>query len=100
MAALEERQKELLHSDIGDAISLMFVAVEKSVLVTKTTKHVNFMDGVDVQERAVENIHHDNVWVFTKVQCVQVMNENGNRGVEQNKSMEIPVRHVWYWLIL
>lgn len=57
MASLEERYKDLFHSHVWHAVSLVLVTIEKAILVTHATEDLDLVNCVDVDEAAVQHVH-------------------------------------------
>lgn len=78
----------------------MLVAVEESVAVAHAAEEVDFTHCDGLQCQAVEGVDKPGGCVGAEVVDIQLVEEQGNSGVDDHVAMEAPFRGMGHWVSL
>lgn len=90
----DERAHHLPDADVGDAVALVGVAVEEAVPVAHGAEHVDLADGDELEGDAVEEEGLEGREVDARVLDVEVVQDEGDRCVEDDPAVHQPVGQV------
>lgn len=90
----QKRRNDFLHTNVGDAIARMLVAVQVAVLVPQVANDLDLTNGSNVEPERIEKHRPSRCQVLARIQRICVMNNHGHASVGENPFVHLSQWHI------
>lgn len=91
----DHRDNSLADANVGDAISVVYITIEVTNLLSQSVKRVHFVHAAELESDGVEDECLPGFQVVAGRKDNQLVESNWKEGVEENPFMLRPLGHVW-----